>query len=136
MTPDESKPLEELSHELYGIQNGFSPDNPNLNVEDARLIGTILCQKPLYQADSQLGMLEAELKSQAFEIAFQWAELDGHVQSDLAMFDHIKDVMSEEEGNNYLALKESDRKQVEKGLKLALLSVLSAEKTNRKSSTL
>ena len=102
-----------------------------MNAEDARMIGSILCQTPPGTIQSPADKLEAEIRKQAYEIAFHWANSDGKIISDFITLEQIKDTMTEEEISQYKALKESDRKQVEKGLKLALLAVLSADKDKK-----
>ena len=128
---DNLQSLRELNNKLFNIKKDISFKNPILNAEDARMIGSILCQEPRSTVQSLADKLEAEIRKQAYEIAFHWANSDGGIVSDFKMLEQIKDTMTDEEISQYKALKESDRNQVEKGLKLALLAVLSAEKDKK-----
>ena len=123
--------LRELIIEVVSIGKDLTLNKPNLNAEDARLIATILCQQKVHPDGTMFGRIESELKTLAYSVALKWADSGGHIVSDLKMFELIKDSMSEEEARDYLALKEADRAQVEKGFKLALLSAMSELKSER-----
>lgn len=120
----EDQEMIELHKHLEALRGGFSAEGPVLNVEDARMIGTLMLQKPPTGQTLKKDQLQFMIRNQAVLTAFAWRTAGGVLEADLKMFKIIKDGMSAEEQRHYLDLKAADKDKVEKGLNMAIMHEL------------
>ena len=121
---DETQDLIDTLNELTELHKGFSKTKPVMDAEQARMISHILLEKKTTAHSTKKEQLVIMIRNKAILTAFAWRTAGGIIVPDLKMFELIKDDMSVQEQKEYLALKEGDRKQVEKALNLCIMAEL------------
>ncbi|WP_243288489.1 hypothetical protein [Geothrix terrae] len=124
---EEIQDLLDTLTEIREVHKGLASHKPKMTSEMARLIASIMLQKPTTASATKKEQLEIMIRNEAVLTAFAWRTAEGTLVPDLQMFELIKDGMSEEERKEYLSLKEKDKVQVEKGLNLAILAELKSK---------
>ncbi len=119
--------LNEILEELKSIENGPFSDSFDLFTEDARYIGSLLLEKPVYDETHFLHHKEKLIHDFAQKIAMTWKKCDGDVIPDPERVDAYANLMEANEAEDYRKLALADARSVVRGLKLALISDLQRE---------
>jgi len=118
---EEVQDLLDILKEITAVHESIGSHKPKMTVDMARLIASIILEKPSTASATKKEQLEIMIRNEAVLTAFAWRTAGGILVPDLKMFEMIKEGMSEEERTAYLSLAEKDKIQVEKGLNMAIM---------------